>query len=51
MPNHYFSDTEYGTFCVHPSRTSVAFIAHSSTGNIAITNGTGVLGSRAWIQM
>ena len=43
MPNHYFS--------VHPSRTSVALIAHSSTGDVASTNGTGILCSRAWIRM
>ena len=55
MPNQYFSDTELHlrvrTFCVHPSRTSVALIAHSSTGDVASTNGTGVLCSRAWIRM
>ena len=30
---------------MHPSRTYVALIAHSSTGDVASTNGTGVLDS------
>ena len=46
MPNQ-----ESGTFCVHPSRTYVALIAHSSTGDAASTNGIGILCSRAWIRM
>ena len=36
---------------MHPSRTSVALIAHSSTGDDASTNGTGILCGRAWIRM
>ena len=54
MPIHYFSDTELHlrvTFCVHPSRSSVALIAHSSTGDVASTNETGILCSMALIQM
>ena len=44
MPNHYFSDTEPEHFVfTHP--------AHSSTGYVASTNGTGILCSRAWIRM
>ena len=34
-----------------PIQNSVAFIAHSSTGDVAITNGTVILSSRAWIRM
>ena len=45
MTNHYFFDTELHlrvrNICVYPSRTSVALIAHSSTGDVARTNGTG----------
>ena len=55
MPNHYFSDTErhlrIWNICVHPSRSSVALIDRSSTGDVVTTNGTGVLCSRAWIWM
>ena len=56
IPNIYFSYTELhfesGTFCVYPSRASVALISHSSIGNVVeSTNGTGVFGSRAWIRI
>ena len=55
MPNHYFSNTalhlRVRNIFVHPSRTYVALIAHSSTGDVASTNGTVVLCSRAWIWM
>ena len=34
---------------MHPSRTSVALVAYSSTSDISGTHGTCVLGSRAWI--
>ena len=56
MPNHYFSDTDLhlrvrNLLRVHPFRTSVALIAHSSTGDVASTNGTGILCTRAWIRM
>ena len=37
MPNHYFSDTE-----LH---------LRVSTDDVASTNGTGILCSRAWIRM
>ena len=50
MPNHY-SDTELHlrvrNISCDPSRTSVALIAHSSTGDVASTNRTGILCSRA----
>ena len=36
---------------MHSSRTYVAPIAHSSTGDVVSTNGTEVLCSRAWILM
>ena len=51
MPNHYFSDTELHVrvrkILRSPIQKSVALIAHSSTGDVASTNGTGVLCSRA----
>ena len=54
-PSHYFSDTELHvrvrTISVHPSRSFVALVTHSSTGDVVSTNGTGVLCSRAWIRM
>ena len=36
---------------MHPSRAYVALVTHSSTGDVVSTNETGVLCSRAWIQM
>ena len=39
------------TFCMHPSRVSVALVACSSTSDVSGTYRTGRLGSRAWIWM
>ena len=51
-PSHYFSDTELHLRVRNSSpRASVALITHSSTGDVASTNGTGVLCSKAWMWM
>ena len=53
--NYCFSDTSL-YFRVwntsrEPIQTSVALVAYSSVCDIVVTNRTGVIGSRAWIQM
>ena len=42
---------ESGTFRTHPSRTSGAPVANSSTSDISGTYMAGILGSRPWIRM
>ena len=43
--------SESGTFRMHPSRTSCAPVAYSSTGDVSGTYRAGILGSRPWIRM
>ena len=51
--NLYFSDTVLSrTFCMHPSRTSVALVAYySTTSDGAGTYRTGVLERGAWMYV
>ena len=42
---------ESGTFRMHPSSTSGAPVAYSSTGDVAGTYRAGILGGRPWIRM